>query len=163
MLFRSYSISADRLLKDPSLDTTLRGGDKVYVEADERYFLSLGVAGREAQIPFNNDSITALDALSQIGGLNDFRADAKGILIMRDYPAKSVRADGSGPPKERMIFAIDITSADGLFSAGEFHVQSKDVVMIAESPLSTTQSILGILGGLAGITRNVQVIRGEET
>ncbi|MBK8438566.1 MAG: polysaccharide export protein [Rhodobacter sp.] len=156
-----YSISADRLLKDPSLDTTLRGGDKVYVEADERYFLSLGAAGREAQIPFNNDSITALDALSQIGGLNDSRADAKGILIMRDYPAKSVRADGSGPPKERMIFAIDITSADGLFSAGEFHVQSKDVVMIAESPLSTTQSILGILGGLAGITRNVQVIGGE--
>ena len=39
----------ERLLADPSLDTTLRGGDKIYVEKDERYFLSLGATGREAQ------------------------------------------------------------------------------------------------------------------
>src|SRR5690606_31991257 len=117
------------LLKDPALDTTLRGGDKVYVEPDERYFLSLGAAGREAQIPFPQDRITALDALALIGGLNDGRADAKGILILRDYPAKALRTDGSGPTKRRTVFVIDMTTADGLFSAGEFAIQPKDVVM----------------------------------
>jgi len=156
-----YSVSADRLLKDPSLDTTLRGGDKVYIESDERYFMSLGAAGREAQIPFTNDRISALDAISIIGGLNDNRADAKGILVLRNYSAKSVRADGSGPPKERMIFAIDLTSADGLFSAGEFSIQASDVVLVAESPITSTQTIFGIVGNVVGLTRTIQAI-GQE-
>jgi polysaccharide export outer membrane protein len=157
-----YSVSADRLLKDPALDTTLRGGDKVYVESDERYFLSLGAAGREAQVPFSHDSITALDALSLIGGLNDVRADAKGILILRDYPSSALRSDGSGPSKERTIFVIDLTTADGLFSAGEFFVQPKDVVLIAESRLTTTTAILGMVGAVAGISRTAQVVAQAE-
>jgi polysaccharide export outer membrane protein len=156
-----YSVSADRLLKDPSLDTTLRGGDKVYIEADERYFMSLGAAGREAQIPFTSDRISALDAISLIGGLNDNRADAKGILVLRDYPTKALRTDGSGPPKQRMIFAIDLTTADGLFSAGQFSIQAADVVLVAESPITSTQTIFGIVGGAIGLTRTVQVIGGE--
>ncbi|MEZ5799106.1 MAG: polysaccharide biosynthesis/export family protein [Paracoccaceae bacterium] len=153
-----FSISADRLLKDPALDTTLRGGDKVYVESDERYFLSLGAAGKETQVPFNQERITALDALAQIGGLNDQRADAKGILILRDYPDSALRSDGSGPSRERMIFVIDLTTADGLFSAGEFLVQSGDVVLIAESRLNSTHSILAMLGSVIGVSRSAQVI-----
>ena len=151
-----YSVSADRLLKDPSLDTTLRGGDKVYVESDERYFLSLGAAGREAQMPFTQDRITALDALSMIGGLNESRADAKGILVLRDYPDSALRSDGSGPPKGRMIFVIDLTSADGLFSAGEFAIQNRDVVVVAESPVTSTRTILSLLGSFIGLSRSAQ-------
>ncbi len=94
-----YGISADRLLKDPDMDTTLRGGDKVWVESDERYFIALGASGREAQVPFTQDRVTALDALSMMGGLNEARADAKGILILRDYPAEAVRA--TGPARRR--------------------------------------------------------------
>jgi polysaccharide export outer membrane protein len=153
-----YGISADALLKDPALDTTLRGGDKVFIEADERYFLALGATGREAQMPFPQDRITALDALSLIGGLNEARADAKGILILRDYPSKSVRADGSGPSHERVVFVIDLTSADGLFSAGEFHIHNKDVVVVAESPVAATASVLGLMSGVLGLGRTAQVI-----
>lgn len=159
---RLYSISADRLLKDPALDTTLRGGDKVYVEPDERYFLSLGAAGREAQIPFPQDRITALDALALIGGLNDGRADAKGILILRNYPAKALRTDGSGPSKQRTVFVIDMTSADGLFSAGEFAIQPKDVVMATESQVASASVVLGIIGSVVGISRTAQTISINE-
>lgn len=153
-----YGVSADTLMKDPALDTTLRGGDKVFIEADERYFLSLGASGREAQVPFPQDRLTALDALSLIGGLNDSRADAKGILILRDYPAKSVRTDESGPSHERVVFVIDLTTADGLFSAGEFYIRSKDVVVVAESPVAATASVLGLMSGVLGLGRTAQVI-----
>jgi polysaccharide export outer membrane protein len=157
-----YGISADRLLKDPSLDTTLRGGDKVWVESDERYFIALGASGREAQVPFTQDRVTALDALSMMGGLNEARADAKGILILRDYPADAVRADGSGPPKERMILAIDMTTADGLFSAGEVTVQNRDLVLVTESPLGSSATVLGLVSSILGIGRTAQVIAGSE-
>ncbi|VDC23533.1 polysaccharide biosynthesis/export family protein [Pseudogemmobacter humi] len=153
-----YGISADRLMKEPALDTTLRGGDKVWVEADERYFIALGASGRESQVRFSQDRITALEALSMSGGLNDIRADAKGVLILRNYPASALKADGSGPGKQRVIFAIDLTSADGLFSAGQFQVQNKDVVVVAESPIGSAASVLGLAAAVLGIGRTAQAI-----
>jgi polysaccharide export outer membrane protein len=141
--------------------SALRGGDKVYVESDERYFLALGAAGREAQLPFVQERTSAMDALAQIGGLNDVRADAQGILVLREYPSSALRSDGSGPPKPRMVFVIDLTSADGLFSAGEFMLQNKDIVMVAESPVTSTQTVLSMVGSVFGIVRSAQVIGNE--
>lgn len=149
-----YGVSMDRLLEDPSLDTTLRGGDKVFVESEERYFLSLGAAGKEAQVPFPQDSINALDAMALVGGLNDTRANPKGILILREYSARSLRSDGSGPSKQRMVFSIDLTSADGLFSARNFTINDRDVVLVTESPVTTTQTIFGLVSGFFGVASN---------
>ena len=146
-----YGVSMDRLLKTPGFDTTLRGGDKVYVETEARYFLSLGAAGREAQIAFPQDRVTALDAMSLAGGLNDARANPKGILVLRDYDAGQVRTDGTGPDRERVVFAIDLTTADGLFSAGEFGIQNRDLVLVTESAVTTTNTIFSLLGRAIGL------------
>lgn len=146
-----YGISAEKLMKSPSSDTTLRGGDKVYVEDDERYFLSLGAAKQEAQIPFPNDKVTALDAASLIGGMNDNRANPKGVLILRNYPVADLRGDGGGPTKERTIFAVDLTTADGLFSAGEFLIQDRDLVLVTESSVLVTNNVVKLLYDAFGI------------
>lgn len=150
-----YGVSMDRLLKHPDLDTTLRGGDKLFVERDERYFLSLGAAGKEAQIAFEQDVITALDAMALVGGLNDSRANPKGILILRDYAAKQLRQDGKGPDSERVVFAFDLTNADGLFSAGEFQIQHRDLVLVTESPVNTATTIFTLIGRAIGLTNQV--------
>ena len=146
-----YATSIDRLYDNPKLDTRLRGGDKVIVEEDRRYFLSLGAAGREAQHPFNRDTVSALDALATIGGVNDSRADPQGILILREYPDSAVKDGTAGPGKSRVVFTLDLTSSDGLFSAGNFHIQSGDLVLATESPLTNTRTILGIVGQTFGL------------
>lgn len=146
-----YGVSMASLLANPGLDTTLRGGDKVYVEDDTRYFLSLGAAGKEAQFPFVNDSVSALDAVSQIGGVNELRGNPKGVLILRDYAADAVRSDGTGPEKDRVIFTFDLTSADGLFSAAEFPVQDKDLVLVAESPIAAANSVIALVYSALGV------------
>ncbi|MDZ4093882.1 MAG: polysaccharide biosynthesis/export family protein [Paracoccaceae bacterium] len=146
-----YGVSMDKMLKNPSLDTTLRGGDKIFVEQDPRYFLSLGAAGREAQIPFPTDAVTALDAMSLIGGIDEKRGTPKGILVLRDYDPAAVKSDGSGPEKERIVFALDLTSADGLFSAGKFPIYDRDLVLVTESSLTTTDTILNVLAKAVGI------------
>lgn len=119
---RTYAISMSRLMDDTSLNTTLVGGDRIFVENDSRYFLSLGAAGSRAQHRFPQEQVTALDALSIIGGLAPERANAQGILVLRSYPATAIRRDGKGPRNIRSIFTIDLTSADGLFSAGAFQI-----------------------------------------
>ena len=152
-----YRIAADVLLNHPDLDTTLRGGDKIFIQPEDRYFLSLGAAGKEALINFPRDSITTLDAMSIIGGLDQGTADPKGILILRDYPASAVHSDGkNGPPKDRMIFSFDLTSADGLFSAGEFKIEDRDLVLVTQSPLVNARTILSFVGAVVGSSRTIQ-------
>ena len=146
-----YSTSVARLYEDPRLDTRLRGGDKVIVEADRRYFLSLGAAGQEAQHPFNRDSVSALDALAIIGGVNDSRANPQGILILREYPTSAVSTDSSGPGKEQVVFTLDLTTSDGLFSARNFHIHSGDLVLATESPLTSTRTVLSVVGSIFGV------------
>lgn len=151
-----YRVAADRLLAHPELDTTLRGGDKIFVKPDDRYFLSLGAAGKEALINFPRDGITTLDAMSLIGGLNQGTANPKGVLILRDYPQSAVSSDpNKGPPKDRMIFAFDLTSADGLFSAGEFKVQDRDLVLVTQSPLVNARTVLGFVSSLVSSGRTL--------
>jgi polysaccharide biosynthesis/export protein len=159
-LFRGddvYGIALDRLYDDPGLDTTLAGGDRVIVEAEERVFLSLGAAGSESRHLFPQDLVTALEAMAIIGGVNDNRADPQGILVLRDYPVRTVDAQGvDGPPAERMVFTIDLTSADGLFSAGNFRILPNDLIYVTESPITAAGSVIGILSSVFGLTRQVQ-------
>jgi polysaccharide export outer membrane protein len=151
-----YGISMEKLLANPSLDTVLHGGDKIYLENEKRYFLSLGAAGNEAQIPFAQGSVSALDAMSLIGGLNDSTANPKGILILREYSAKAVRTDDSGPERARMIFAFDLTTADGLFSAGDFDIQHQDLVLVTESPIINARTAVSIIGSAFGLVKTAR-------
>ncbi len=158
-LFRgsnTYGVSLDRLFEDPALDTVMRGGDRVVIEADDRYFLSLGAATRESLYPFPKDRVSALDALSIIGGVAAQRANPQAILILREYPVDAVRPVASpdaapnpaGPPQDRVVFTIDLTAADGLFSAGKFEIQSGDLIYVTESPLGTANTLIGLFGNL---------------
>ena len=123
--------------------------------------MSLGAAGKEALINFPRDHITALDAMSLVGGVNQLTANPKGILILRDYPASAVRSDGNGPPKDRMIFALDLTNADGLFSAGEFPIQDHDLVLVTQSPLVNTRTIFGLIGSFLGVAKSVNTAANQ--
>ena len=146
-----YGVAMERLLANPDMDTTLRGGDKVFLEDEQRYFLSLGAAGNESQHKFPQATVTALDSMSLIGGLNDSSADPRGILVLREYPSRALRADGTGPDKERMIFAFDVTSAEGLFSAGDFAIQHQDLVLVTESPVVTARTAISLIGAALGL------------
>ncbi|MEP3053439.1 MULTISPECIES: polysaccharide biosynthesis/export family protein [Rhodobacterales] len=146
-----YGTSIDHLYENPSLDTRLRGGDKVIVEEDDRYFLSLGAAGSEAQFRFDQAQVSALDAVSIIGGVNDTRADPKGILILREYSDAAVRPGVRGPRQTRVVFTLDLTSSDGLFSARNFPIHHKDLVLATESPVTNARTILQLIGASFGV------------
>lgn len=148
---KTYGISLKRLYGNAALDLAMRGGDKVIIESDPRYFLALGAAGKQSTIPFPQDRVTALDAVSMIGGINATRANPKGVLILREYAADQVRLDGRGPDRARVVFALDLTTADGLFSARNFTVENGDLVLATESPLNNTRTIFGLIGQIFGL------------
>jgi polysaccharide export outer membrane protein len=148
---KTYRTSLQRLFDNPDMDTRLHGGDRVIVEKDPRYFLSLGAAGSESQFDFNRDKVSALDALSIIGGVNDNRANPKGVLVLREYPASALKSGQRGPRQQRVVFTIDLTTSDGLFSARNFHINSGDLVLATESPVSSATVIVGLVGSAFGL------------
>lgn len=147
----TYQTSLGDLFDNPSLDTRLRGGDQLIIENDKRYFLSLGATGVESQFGFNRSRVSALDALALIGGVNDTRANPQGVLILREYPASALQAGQRGPRKERVVFTIDLTTSDGLFSARNFFINSGDVVLATESPVSSVAVVFNLVGSAFGL------------
>lgn len=147
----SYEIRADDLFGRPSANVILRGGDQIIAEEDERYFVALGATGSETIVPFTQERINALEALALVDGINDSRANPKGVLILRDYGRKDLRADGTGPTKTQVVFAIDLTSADALFAARKFNVNPGDLIMATESPVNSVRTVFGLIGSIVGV------------
>lgn len=150
---RTYLTSYQSLLEHPERDTVLIGGDKVALVEDARYFRALGASGKEQLVYFTEDGVTALDAMSMIGGLDETRANPKGVLVLREYPPGAVRFDDEGPNNTRVVFTFDLTTSDGLFSAGKFGIEPRDTVLVTESPLKVAASAVSLITGIASVRR----------
>lgn len=152
---KTYEIRADDLLADPRRNIVMRGGDKVVVDEDDRYFVASGATGDNI-VYFGKEHLSAIEALSLSGGLLESRADPKGLLILRDYPKRAVRADGKrGPTMQQVVFTVDLTSADGLFAARRFEINPGDLLLATEAPmvgvgqsLSLIREVLAVRAGL---------------
>jgi polysaccharide export outer membrane protein len=142
---RGYAIPARVLFADPAHDIQLRGGDRILVEEDQRRFVALGASGRQEVVPFARDEISALDALSSVGGLNATRANLTGLMVLREYPASALRETGPGPRRPWVVFSFDLSSAEGLFAASNFRIAPEDVVLATESPVPAVAQLIGLL------------------
>ncbi|MFN4098293.1 MAG: polysaccharide biosynthesis/export family protein [Pararhodobacter sp.] len=149
----AYAIPARSLFANPAHDIQLRGGDRILVEEDQRSFIALGASGTQQVVYFQRERITALDALSTIGGLQATRANLEGVMVLREYPASMVRETGPFPRQSEVIFTFDLKSADGLFAAERFEIRSGDVVLAAEASLPLfTNALAALRGGVQTVS-----------
>lgn len=140
------AVLAKDLYRNPAHDIMMRGGDRVVVESDPRSFVVLGAAGAEKTVHFEKDTHSLLEALSLSSGLSEARANIRGVMVLRHYPASALRSDGAGPPVEQVVFTFDLSSGEGLFAAGGFRIHPDDVVLATESPIPAVANIMSIFG-----------------
>lgn len=149
-----YRRSWEFVLRNPANDPAIRGGDRVLIEADPRTFTALGALQREQVIGFDEEDVSALRAISLMGGIADSRADPRGILVLRRYSQAEVLRP-NGPPNTRVVFAFDLTTADGMFSADEFLIQHNDILLATQAPAVSAQRVLALFGAFLGFGRAV--------
>ncbi|MBU2960681.1 polysaccharide export protein [Citreicella sp. C3M06] len=152
----TYETSADSLLANGERNALLMPGDTVIIQQDNHSFTALGAAGSEDLVYFPKDNLSAMEAVTLMGGLQDSRADPKGVLVLREYPVRALRSDGSAPSMQQVVFTFDLTSTDGLFAAKQFRINPSDTVYATESPIPAASSVLSLVGTTFGITRQVQ-------
>jgi protein involved in polysaccharide export with SLBB domain len=76
-------------------DIALSAGDRIFVEEDSRSFTALGATGQQSIVEFQSQSISALEAIASVGGLNPRLADPSGRL----RPAQRARRDRQCRPR----------------------------------------------------------------
>ncbi len=141
------------LFKYPDFDIALRGGDRILVEEDTRSFTALGATGGQAQVQFESQTLSAIEAIAQVGGLQSNSADPTGVFIMRNEPADIAnmvlgRTDLIGA--QRMVYVLDLTQPNGMFMARDFSVRDDDTLYVTEAPFAQWSKVIGALTGTLG-------------
>ena len=151
------------LFNHPELDIALRGGDRILVEEDTRSFTALGATNTQARVPFETQDLSALEAIAQIGGLISAASDPTGVFVFRNEPAEIAgqvlgRDDLQGA--QRMVYVLNLTEPNGLFTARDFVIRDEDTLYVTEAPYAQwTKTISLISGGLTPLA-NLQTIAG---
>lgn len=138
------------LYANPELDIALRAGDRILVEEDTRSFTALGATNAQTRVPFDTQTISAIEAIATVGGLNPNLADPTGVFILRNEPeaiARSVlgRNDISGT--QRMIYVLDLTEPNGMFQARDFVIRDQDTLYVTVAPFAQWNQVIGALTG----------------
>lgn len=138
------------LYENPELDIALRAGDRILVEEDSRSFTSLGATGQQTRVNFESQTISAIEAIATVGGLNSNLADPTGVFVLRNEPetiARNVlgRSDLTGT--QRMIYVLDLTAPTGMFEARDFVIRDGDTILVTEAPFAQWSKVLGVVTG----------------
>lgn len=152
------------LYTNPEFDIALRGGDRILIEQDSRAFTVLGSTGAQNRLEFETQTLSAIEALAQVGGLNTNAADPTGVFVFRNEPAEIAnqvlgRSDLQG--EQRVVYVLDLTEPNGMFEARDFMIRDDDTVYVTEAPfvtwsktISTLTGSLGTISALANIADN---------
>ena len=103
-------------------------------------FTVLGAAGRNDEIRFEAFGITLSQALGRIGGLQDGRANPRGVFLFRwEQP------ETPGGAREPVIYSFDLKDPAVFFLAQQFQITDRDMIYITNSPVAELQRFVGII------------------
>lgn len=153
------------LYSTPSLDIALRPGDKIVVERDTRAFVALGATGTQNRVPFETQTLSAIEAIAIVGGLNTNLADPTGVFVFRNEPeaiANAVLGRNDLRGAQRMVYVLDLTQPTGMFEARDFVVRDGDTVYVTEAPFVQWQKTLSAITGTAGAADSLSSVGTSE-
>lgn len=147
------ALPLDVIIRDPKQNIVLQAGDVVTALHQPLSFTVLGATGKNEELSFEAQGISLTQALGRAGGLQDARADARGVFVFRfeeatalDWPTKVVTTpDGKVP----VIYQIDLKDPASFFVAQSFPVNNRDVLYVSNAPAAELQKFLNIVTSIA--------------
>jgi polysaccharide export outer membrane protein len=151
------------LWDNPSLDIALRPGDRIVVEQDRRAFVALGATGAQTRVPFDTQTLSAIEAIAQVGGLNTNFADPTGVFVFRTEPeeiAKAVLGRDDLVGDQRFVYVLDLTQPTGMFHARDFVIRDGDTVYVTEAPFTQFQKVLSAITRTTAAAGSIRAVGG---
>ena len=146
---RIASMPLEFVIKEPRENIRLQPDDVVTALYQPFSFTALGAIGRNDELSFEGTGITLAQALGRISGLQDIRADVKGVFIFRleDAEALASRDGGLVTPdgKIPVIYRINLKEPATFFLAQSFPIRNKDVLYVSNAPLADIQKFVNVI------------------
>ncbi len=162
---RGTSVTAlplETVIRDPRQNIRLKPDDVVTVLFQPFSFTALGAVGTNAELPFEGTGITLAQAIGRIGGLQDFRADARGVFVFRlEEPAaldpeRLVNVKMTPDGKIPVIYRVDMKDPASFFIVQSFPIRNKDVLYVSNAPLADIQKFVNIVSSFVFPILSVQ-------
>jgi polysaccharide export outer membrane protein len=117
-------------------DISVQKNDEIVVRPNSRVFTVLGAVQKSGNVDLTKSNMTLLEALGQVGGLSDERANKTGVFVFR-------LGDTQTNAGERArVFRLDLGQPVSIFVAQQFGMQARDVVYVTNAPLYEYNKIL---------------------
>ncbi|MEL7088854.1 MAG: polysaccharide export protein, partial [Planctomycetota bacterium] len=113
-------------------------------------FTALGATGTQSRVTFTSQTMSAIEAIAQVGGLNSNLADPTGVFVFREEPedvARAVLGRSDIYGTQRFIYMLDLTEPNGVFLARDFSIRDDDTVYVTEAPFVQAQKSISALTG----------------
>jgi polysaccharide biosynthesis/export protein len=117
-------------------DIAVQKGDEIIVRPNSRIFTVLGAVLRSGNVEMTKHNLTLLEALGQVGGLNDVRANKTGVYVFRMGDLET------NPTARGRVFRLDLFQPVSIFVAQQFGLQPRDVIYVTNAPLYEYDKIL---------------------
>ncbi|XXQ68253.1 polysaccharide biosynthesis/export family protein [Neisseriaceae bacterium B1] len=145
------TISLETVTANPSENIVLRSGDVLTMMATPLSFTALGAVGKNQQIRFAARGMNLGEAMGEMGGLQDRRADARGVFVFRYQPLSSLPeqkrqawlAKGFTPRMDiPVVYRVNLKDPHSLFWLQRIQMRDKDIVYVANAPTAELQKFL---------------------
>jgi polysaccharide biosynthesis/export protein len=146
-----YVLPMAVVARDPRQNVVMQPNDVVALLFQPYTFTSLGATGQSSEIGFEGFDFNLANALGRMGGLDENRADPKGVFIFRFEdpavldPARIVGKPRTADGKVPVIYRVDLRSPANLFLIQRFQIRHQDVVFVSNAPLVDFTKFLGIV------------------
>ena len=152
----TVTIPMAKLVSNPGENIYAWPGDVLTLVQVPQTFSVFGATTQNTEVPFGAEKLTLAQALAKAGGLQDLRADPRGIFLFRFEPASVVGAlnapalatgpDGTSP----VVYRLNLREADNYFYAERFPMEDKDVIYVANAPLTELQKFFTLVNTITG-------------
>jgi polysaccharide biosynthesis/export protein len=117
-------------------DIGIQKNDEIVVRPNSRTFAVLGAVQKSGNVDLTKANLTLLEALGQVGGLSDERANKTGVFVFRLGDIQN------NPGARARVFRLDLGQPVSIFVAQQFGMQARDVVYVTNAPLYEYNKIL---------------------
>jgi polysaccharide export outer membrane protein len=144
-------MAARDLVREPNQNIVLRSDDVITALYQPYSFTVIGATGRNEEVRFEGVGLTLAQALGRIGGLQDDRADPRGVFVFRwERPTLlGELASGLQPNAQGLvpvIYQADMKQPATYFASQQFRMRDGDIIYVSNSPVYALQRFVNLLG-----------------
>ena len=107
---------------------------------------------------FESQTLSAIEAIAQVGGLLAASADPTGVFVLRNEPeevAEQVLGRNDLTGAQRLVYVLNLTEPNGMFMARDFVIRDGDTLYVTEAPFTQWTKILSAVTGTAASASSI--------